>query len=134
MAGVEHVRAMRVRWGLPELPGLLEELGVERPLLVSSGRWSDFELPCALAGRFHGVQPHVPRDSVRAAAAAAAGADSLLALGGGSAVDTAKAVSSETGLPVVSVPTTYAGAEWTTGFGVRDEERRVKEGGGGART
>jgi maleylacetate reductase len=34
---------------------------------------------------------------------------------------------------VVSIPTTYSGAEWATGFGVRDEERGVKVGGGGAR-
>jgi maleylacetate reductase len=41
-------------------------------------------------------------------------------------------VSARTGLPVVSVPTTYSGAEWTPGFGILDEERRVKAGGGGA--
>ena len=55
------------------------------------------------------------------------------AVGGGSAIDTAKAVSARQGLPVVSVPTTYSGAEWTEGFGVRDEARGVKGGGGGAR-
>jgi maleylacetate reductase len=56
-----------------------------------------------------------------------------VALGGGSAIDTAKAVSAQTGLRVVSVPTTYSGAEWTPTFGVRDEQRGVKEGGSGAR-
>ena len=60
------------------------------------------------------------------------GADSLLAVGGGSAIDTAKAASAATGLPVVSVPTTYSGAEWTAGFGVRTPERRMVGGGGGA--
>jgi maleylacetate reductase len=58
--------------------------------------------------------------------------DGLVALGGGSAIDTAKAVSADSGLPLVSVPTTYAGAEWAQGFGVRDEERGVKVGGSGA--
>ena len=43
-----------------------------------------------------------------------AGADALLAVGGGSAIDTAKAASAATGLPLVSVPTTYSGAEWAT--------------------
>jgi maleylacetate reductase len=79
------------------------------------------------------VRQHVPKETVDEATAAAAGADGLVALGGGSAIDTTKAVSAATGLPVVSIPTTYSGAEWATGFGVRDEERGVKVGGGGAR-
>ncbi len=33
---------------------------------------------------------------------------------------------------MLSIPTTYSGAEWTSGYGVRDEARRVKAGGGGA--
>src|SRR6185312_217418 len=49
-----------------------------------------------------------------------------------SAIDTAKAASAETGLPVVSVPTTYSGAEWPRSFGVRTPERRMVGGGGGA--
>jgi alcohol dehydrogenase class IV len=65
---------------------------------------------------------------------AAAAADSLIAVGGGSAIDTAKAVSAETGLPVVSIPTTYSGAEWTTGFGSRDSSTGEKRQGRGART
>jgi len=49
------------------------------------------------------------------------------------AFDTAKAVSAETGLPIVSIPTTYSGAEWTPYFGVRDHGRRMRGGGAGAR-
>ena len=129
---------MIVRWGLDELPDLLSELGVSRPLLVSTERWRGFELPLALpeSRRYHGVAAHAPRAAIDAAIAlaTATGADGLLALGGGSAIDTAKAASAATGLPVISIPTTYSGAEWTTGYGSRDLERRVKEGGGGART
>jgi alcohol dehydrogenase class IV len=110
---------------------LLEELGIGAPLLVTSERWREFELP--VAASFYGVQPHTPAASVAAAAAAARNADGLVPLGGGSAIDTAKAVSAPTGLPLVSVPTTYSGAEWSPAFGVRDAERRVKEGGAGAR-
>ena len=122
---------MIVRWGLERYPDVLAELGIERPLLVTTRRWDDLELPAA--ARFSGVRQHVPRETVEQAVAAADGADGLVALGGGSAVDTAKAVSAATGLPVVSIPTTYSGAEWTTGFGVRDEARGLKTGGGGAR-
>jgi maleylacetate reductase len=122
---------MIVRWGLEELPALLDEAGIERPLLVTSTRWRELDLP--VAERFDGVRPHSPLETVAAARAAAGGVDGLLALGGGSAIDTAKAVSAETGLSVVSIPTTYSGAEWTPFFGVRDEEHGVKGGGGGAR-
>ena len=122
---------MIVRWGLSELGPLLREVEIERPLLVTSERWRELELPVDRA--FYGVRSHVPAESVAAVEAAVADADGLVALGGGSAIDTAKAVSADTGLPVVSIPTTYSGAEWTPFFGVRDEERRVKGGGGGAR-
>jgi maleylacetate reductase len=121
-----------VRWGLAELPGVLDELTIARPLLITTERWRHLELP--VHDRFHGVRPHSEIAGIRAAHEAAGDADGLIALGGGSAIDTAKAVSSETGLPVVSIPTTYSGAEWTSGYGMRDLSTRSKVGGGGART
>jgi alcohol dehydrogenase class IV len=121
-----------VRWGLAELPGVLEELSISRPLLISTERWRHVQLP--VRDRFHGVRAHAEIAGVNAAREAAGGADGLVALGGGSAIDTAKAVSSETGLPIVSIPTTYSGAEWTSGFGVRHPDIRDKRGGSGART
>ena len=48
-------------------------------------------------------------------------------------MDTTKAVSVQTGLPMVSIPTTYAGAEWTPFFGVRNEQTRTKDAGFDAR-
>ena len=122
---------MIVRWGLPEVKSVLGELGIADPLLVTTERWTSLELPAKR--RFTGVRPHSPADTVVGAVREARGADGLLAVGGGSAIDTAKAVSAETELAVVSVPTTYSGSEWTQFFGVRDEERGVKGGGGGAR-
>ncbi len=123
---------MIVRWGLGELPGLLEPYA--RPLLISTERWRELGLP--VAERFCGARSHAELAGVEAAAVRAqeTGADALVGLGGGSAIDTAKAVSATTGLPLVAVPTTYAGAEWTPYFGIRDEFRRVKGGGSGART
>jgi maleylacetate reductase len=123
---------MIVRWGLDELDPLLVELGITRPLLVTSERWRDLELP--VAERFEGVRTHAPLETVYQAITAAAGTDGLVALGGGSAIDTAKAVSAQTALPLVCIPTTYAGAEWTPYFGMRDEVRGLKTGGSGART
>jgi maleylacetate reductase len=124
---------MIVRWGLDALPDVLSELSVGDPLLVASGRWSKFELT-GVRRRFHGVQPHAELTGVREALAACDGADALIALGGGSAIDTTKAVSAETRLPMVSIPTTYSGAEWTQGFGMRDPEAGIKRRGEGART
>ena len=123
---------MIVRWGLDELPGVLEELSVRDPLLISTERWRELELP--VTRRFYGAQPHAEVTACGPRPRRAAGADGIVALGGGSAIDTAKAVSSESGLPIISIPTTYSGAEWTQGFGMRDTEAGIKRGGGGART
>jgi maleylacetate reductase len=123
---------MIVRWGIDGLAALLDELEIRRPLLVTSERFGGLELPVAV--RFTGVRRHAPVEVVSAATDAARAADGLVGLGGGSAIDTSKAVSAATGLALVAVPTTYAGSEWTPYFGMRDEARRAKTGGGGART
>lgn len=117
---------MIVRWGLGELPEVLRELGIEGPFLIASERWSKLDLPAA--GRWSDV----PSDQVDEIALAARDADGLLVVGGGSAIDLAKAVSVATGLPVVSVPTTYSGSEWADNFGIRDGARRMQGGGSGA--
>jgi maleylacetate reductase len=119
-----------VRWGLESLADVLRELTVERPLLVTTERWADLDVP--VAARYTGVRTHAPVDTVEAALEHAAEADAVVGLGGGSAIDTAKAVSSLASIPVVSVPTTYAGAEWTPYFGIRDAARQLKTGGTGA--
>ena len=117
---------MIVRWGLGELPGVLDQLGIERPFLIASDRWSELELPAG--GRW----TEVPSDRVDEIATKASNADGLLAVGGGSAIDLTKAVSAATRLPVVSVPTTYSGSEWASNFGIRDPARRMRGGGDGA--
>jgi maleylacetate reductase len=119
---------MIVRWGLAALPEAAASAGVSAPLLVASHRWDGLELPVEPAASWS----EVPTDRVGEATAAAAGVDGVLALGGGSAIDLGKAISAGTGLPLASVPTTYSGAEWTTYFGVRDQQRRMRGGGGGA--
>jgi maleylacetate reductase len=116
-----------VCWGLDGLPDVLAELEIEHPLLVASERWSSQMLPVEPASTW----AEVP--STRIAEAAAISGDGVIAVGGGSAIDLGKAISAATGVPVVSIPTTYAGAEWTEYFGVRDPDRRMRGGGAGAR-
>jgi maleylacetate reductase len=115
---------MIVRWGLDELQPVLEEVGVRRPLLVASPRWN---VRIDAIARWSEVPSHRIDDAV------AEVGDGVVAVGGGSAIDLGKAISAASETPLVSVPTTYAGAEWTTYFGVRDPERKLRGGGGGAR-
>jgi maleylacetate reductase len=115
-----------VRWGLAKLPGVLGELGIEQPLLVASERLTGTDLGVRTAARW----TEVPSDQVAAAAEHAG--DGVIALGGGSAIDLGKAISAAADVPVVSLPTTYAGAEWTSFYGIRDPERKMHGGGAGA--
>jgi maleylacetate reductase len=112
-----------VRWGLHNLAPLLHELGIERPFLVASERWAGADLPAA--ARWTEIPSHRIETPETV--------DGVLAVGGGSAIDTAKAASAASGLPLVSVPTTYSGSEWTESFGVRDSGKRMVGGGRGAR-
>jgi maleylacetate reductase len=70
---------------------------------------------------------HVPKPVAEAglAAARAAEADGLIAVGGGSAIGLAKIIARDSGLPIIAVPTTYSGSEATTIFGVTDGSRKV---------
>ena len=119
---------MIVYWKLGSLPEACFDAGVTAPLLVASRRWAALDLP---------VQPavtwdEVPSDRIGDLRSAAPEVRGVIALGGGSAIDLGKAFSAETGLPLVSVPTTYSGAEWTSYYGIRDPERRMRGGGAGA--
>jgi maleylacetate reductase len=119
---------MIVRWGLDALPGVCDVLGVSTPLVVASPRWDGLSLPVAEHSRWR----EVPSHRVEEAAAGARDAGGVLAVGGGSSIDLGKAISAATGLTLVSVPTTYSGAEWTAYYGIRSPERRMRGGGGGA--
>jgi maleylacetate reductase len=114
-----------VRWGLDQLPQTLAEVGIEKPFVIASDRWHGLELPLHVGWWSEVPSAHVP---------VSADADGIIAVGGGSAIDTAKHASAETGLPLVHVPTTYSGAEWTNFYGIRSPDRRIQGGGGGSHT
>jgi maleylacetate reductase len=111
----------------------VDRLGAQRLLLIVT----EEERPLAerLTGElgdrvvevFTGVRPHVPvevAERVRASAAEC-GADALLSIGGGSTTGTAKAVALADPLPIVAVPTTYAGSEMTPVWGLTEKQRKT---------
>lgn len=111
---------------LDRLPELVDGLGARRVLvLASAGRGALAERVGALLGtRLVGVETraamHVPgplADAVRADVARA-GADLVVALGGGSPIGMAKAIALGGGPPSVAVPTTYSGSEMTPIWGM----------------
>ncbi len=111
----------------------VERLGARRVLLVAGpaeeplARTLTAPFAHRVAGTFAGVRPHVPVPVAAAARAAAAEAhaDLLLSIGGGSTTGTAKAVALTTGLPVLAVPTTYAGSEVTPVWGLTEGTRKT---------
>ena len=70
---------MIVRWGLEELPGVLDDVGIDRPLLVASERWDRLAIPAAARWS------EIPSDRI----AVPPDVDGILGFGGGSAIDTA---------------------------------------------
>jgi alcohol dehydrogenase class IV len=146
---------------LDALPAELRLLGVQRPLVLSGRHARQSALYGQLLRALDGLSvthsdPVPAHSSVAlveqlAALATQAGVDGLIALGGGSASDTAKAVAllmAEGGrladhasrftppatlhvptltrpkLPIVSIPCTASGAEVTVSLGIRDDEGR----------
>jgi alcohol dehydrogenase class IV len=107
----------------------VERLGARRVLLIAGE--PELDLARSLSdglpvhGEFAEVRQHVPTEIAARARAAADGADALLSVGGGSTTGTAKAVALETGLPIVAVPTTYAGSEMTPVWGLTEGARKT---------
>jgi alcohol dehydrogenase class IV len=119
------VRGLVGRGARREIPAEARRLGAQRVLLVETGHARPVadelaaELGPLLAARFDRPVPHTPvsvtAEAMRVVDAVAA--DTVVALGGGSAIGLSKAISARTGLPQIAVPTTYAGSEVTPTLG-----------------
>jgi maleylacetate reductase len=118
---------------LARVPDEVDRLGAHRVLLVSGGPEAAHaerligDLGSRLAGRFGEVVMHVPVEVAGRAVEAARGcaADLIIALGGGSSTGVAKAIAKETGLRILAVPTTYAGSEMTSIWGLTEAARKT---------
>ncbi|GAU05439.1 maleylacetate reductase [Burkholderia stabilis] len=127
-------------WGaLARLPDELSTLGAHRALILSTPDQRPLadRVKEVLGERAAGVCAqavmHVPVEVARAAREMAAelGADCCIAIGGGSTIGLGKAIALESSLPILAVPTTYAGSEMTPIYGLT--EGRLKRTGRDAR-
>jgi maleylacetate reductase len=102
-----------------------------RPMVIAAEAGSALaaQLLAALPGavRHSDVAMHVPVEVAERARRAAADhdVDVLVSIGGGSATGLAKAVALTTGLPIVAVPTTYAGSEATNVWGLTQDNHKT---------
>lgn len=121
----------RVIFGAGSLQHLareIETLGASKALILctpeqraSAQRVADL-LGSRAAGIFDRAVMHVPVETAREARAVARqlGADCAVAIGGGSTIGLGKAIALDSGLPILAVPTTYAGSEMTPIYGITE--------------
>ena len=113
---------------LAQLGHEIERLGATRALVLSTPgqangarRVADMLGPRA-AGVFARAVMHVPIETARVARELAQqlGADCAVAIGGGSTTGLGKAIALDSGLPILAIPTTYAGSEMTSIWGLTE--------------
>jgi len=108
------------------LPQEVDRLSTKRILIVATpGRSAIVERAVALLGDrvggcFDEAVVHVPEAVAARAiiAATTARADTIVSIGGGTAIGVSKAIALATSLSIVSVPTTYSGSEMTPLWGL----------------
>ncbi|WP_372527393.1 maleylacetate reductase [Piscinibacter sp.] len=113
---------------LSQLPAEVDRLGARRALVLSTPEQADSARRVAelLGERCAGIFPravmHVPIEAAREAREEARrlGADCAVAIGGGSTTGLGKAIALDSGLPIIAIPTTYAGSEMTPIYGLTE--------------
>lgn len=126
---------MRVRFGAGSLSALADELdhlGLRRVLVLCSPsqKGTAERIASMLGDRCVGVRAdavmHVPSEVAKRSSAEALslGADGCITVGGGSSIGLGKAIALVHGLPIVAVPTTYAGSEMTPVWGLTTDGRK----------
>jgi alcohol dehydrogenase class IV len=121
----------RVVFGAGSLQQLAQEIdliGAKRALVLSTPEQADSARRVAelLGARAAGIFPkavmHVPIEAAREARdeARRLGADCAVAIGGGSTTGLGKAIALDSGLPIIAIPTTYAGSEMTSIYGLTE--------------
>jgi alcohol dehydrogenase class IV len=113
---------------LAQLPAEVQRLGARRALVVSGQTHASAApvLGSLLAGQVTDVTMHTPVDVTERALVALrqAAADCVVSIGGGSATGLGKALAVRSGLPLIAVPTTYAGSEVTAVLGETSDGRK----------
>jgi maleylacetate reductase len=121
----------RVVFGAGSLRHLEREislLGAERALVLctpeqrASAEQVAGLIGARCAGIFDRAVMHVPIETARQATQVAAElkADCAIAIGGGSTTGLGKAIALESALPILAIPTTYAGSEMTPIYGITE--------------
>lgn len=113
---------------LSQLPQEIDALGVRKALVLSTPEQRAIAdmvarlLGDRAVGVFDRAVMHVPMETAREAIALALelGADCAVAIGGGSTIGLGKAIALDSGLPIIAIPTTYAGSEMTPIFGITE--------------
>lgn len=114
------------RGALEKLGAEMDRLGAKRALVLSTpeqrGAAEDIarRLGARSAGVYDRAVMHVPIETAEAARAVAKelNADSCVAVGGGSTIGLGKAIALTSELPILAIPTTFAGSEMTPIYGI----------------
>ncbi|OXJ16374.1 maleylacetate reductase [Burkholderia sp. HI2500] len=139
---IYQARPARVIFGAGSLEHLereVLELGAQRAIVLCTPEQRDLaqrlveRLGARAAGLYDRATMHVPIEIARDAQAFARSrdADCAIAIGGGSTIGLGKAIALESSLPILAIPTTYAGSEMTPIYGLT--EGGVKRTGSDAR-